>query len=69
MVQATQVTQATRLAELAADVLTFAVHLRGAPEPDAESLRAEVRRLVSAFDACHPFNIFRGFYRSTLCYR
>ena len=51
MVQATQVTQATRLAELAADVLTFAVHLRGAPEPDADSLRAEVRRLVSAFDA------------------
>ncbi|MEC9046762.1 MAG: type IVB secretion system protein IcmH/DotU [Planctomycetota bacterium] len=51
MVQATQVTQDTRLAELAADVLAFAVQLRGAPEPDAEGLRADVRRLLSAFDA------------------
>ena len=51
MVQATQVTQDTRLAELAADVFTFAIQLRGAPEPDAEGLRADVRRLLSAFDA------------------
>lgn len=51
MVQATQVTQDTRLAELAADALAFAVQLRGAPEPDAEGLRADVRRLLSAFDA------------------
>ncbi len=51
MVQATDVTRETRLAELAADVLAFAAHLRGGAEPDVEGLRADVRRLFSNFDS------------------
>jgi type VI secretion system protein ImpK len=51
MVQATQVTQEMRLSELAGDVLAFAVHLRESAEPETERLRADVRRLLSAFDA------------------
>ncbi|MCR9244802.1 MAG: type IVB secretion system protein IcmH/DotU [bacterium] len=46
-----EVTRGTRLSELAADTLAFAVQLRGAAEPAAEQLRAEVRKLFTEFDA------------------
>lgn len=49
--QAIEVTRATRLPELAADVLAFAVQLRRAEEPGAEALRAEVRKLLTELDA------------------
>jgi len=49
-VQAIEVTGSTRLSELAAEVLAFAVQLRRAKEPSAEALRAEVRKLFTELD-------------------
>lgn len=48
---AIEVTRATRLPELAAELLAFAVQLRFAQEPDPEALRAEVRKLLTELDA------------------
>ncbi|MFO1078550.1 MAG: DotU family type IV/VI secretion system protein [Planctomycetota bacterium] len=48
---AIEVTRATRLPELAAETLAFAVQLRRAKEPNAEALRAEVRKLLTELDA------------------
>lgn len=48
---AIEVTRGTRLSELAADSLAFAVQLRSATEPAAETLRAEVKKLFTEFDS------------------
>lgn len=48
---AIEVTRETRLPELAAEALAFAVQLRRAQEPDPASLRAEVRKLLTELDA------------------
>lgn len=48
---AIEVTRTTRMAELAAEALAFAVQLRRAQEPTAETLRAEVRKLFTELDA------------------
>ncbi|HEX6812053.1 MAG TPA: DotU family type IV/VI secretion system protein [Planctomycetota bacterium] len=43
-------TRSTRLSELTAETLAFAVQLRRAQEPSAEQLRAEVRKLFTELD-------------------
>lgn len=48
---AIEVTRATRLPEMAAETLAFAVQLRRAKEPAADSLRAEVKKLLTELDA------------------
>ncbi|MBL8736768.1 MAG: DotU family type IV/VI secretion system protein [Planctomycetes bacterium] len=49
--QSLEATAATRLCDLAADALAFAVQLRRSAEPDPATLRAEVRRLFTELDA------------------
>lgn len=48
--QAIEVTRSTRLPELCGDTLAFAVQLRAAQEPSAETLRADVRKLFTELD-------------------
>jgi type VI secretion system protein ImpK len=49
-VLAIEVTRSTRLSELTAETLAFAVQLRRAQEPNAEQVRAEVRKLFTELD-------------------
>lgn len=48
--QTLEVTRSTRLTDICADALAFAVQLRRAAEPDVESLRAQVRKLFTEID-------------------
>jgi type VI secretion system protein ImpK len=54
-VQTVEVTRGTRLTDICADALAFAVTLRRAAEPDVAALRAHVRKLFSEIDQAAAF--------------